>query len=173
MKSSALLSILALISAISAAVWFGLSIAAQSIAYDLFIGGTSDLRSMELSLQLNTIRLVTNLLVMAASAYAVLIVSVKLYLWLQRSSFKRNGYLMMCMALYIVSVPFGLYYSWLALKLYWLVGDHYSVAGISASTVLPAFTTLFTKQEWMNFLSLASFVAITSILIFKPLQRKD
>ena len=173
MKSSGVLSILALISAISAAVWFGLSIAAQSLAYDLFVTGTSDLRTMDLSLQLNTIRLVSNLLVMAGFAYAILIVSIKLYLWLQRSTFKRNGHLMMCMALYVVSVPFGLYYSWLALQLYWLVGDHYSIAGINATSVIPAFTKLFTKQEWLNFLSLASFASITAILIFKPLQRKD
>lgn len=110
MKSSVTLSILAFISAISAAVWFGLSIAAQSMAYDLFVTGTSDLRQMDQNLQLNTIRVLSGLLVNAGICYALLIVSIKLYLWLQRSSFKRNGYLMMCMFLYVLSVPFGLYY---------------------------------------------------------------
>ena len=171
MKSSGVISFLALISAISAAIWFGLSLASQSIAYDLFTTGTKDLRQMDLALQLNTIRLVANTLVTAGIAYAVMAVSVKLYLWLQRANFKRDGYLMMCMFLYVVSVPLGLWYAWLSLKLYWIVGDHYSIAGMHAETAIPAFQQLFTTYSWMIFLSLGSFVTMIALLILKPLRR--
>ncbi len=173
MKRSALTSFLALISAISAAVWFGLSLASQSLAYDLFVTGTTVLRNLPVDMQLNTIRLVANTLTTAAIAYAVMVLSVKMFLWVQRANFKKYGYLMMCMLLYSVSVPFGLYFAWLSLKLYWTVGDHYSIAGMHADTALPAFVELFTTRSWMNFLSLGSFVTIIALLIFKPLRQVE
>ncbi len=158
---------------LSTAVWFGLSLATQAFAYDLFVTGTSVLREMDVSLQLNTIRVLASMMSTAVWAYGLMIVSVKLVLWMQRKSFRKDGYMVMSFILYGVSVPFGLWYAWKSLEFYWLVGDHYSIAGIHADTVIPAFVLLFTKNAWMNFLSLAGVVAVTAILVFKPLRQTD
>ncbi len=163
-------SILAIIAALSGSVWFGMSLAHQTVAYDLFVAGSSTLRNVGADVQLNIMRLAANLSVFATISYMLLILSFSLYCIRQRNRFKIDGYLMMCLVLCLVAVPPGLYATLLMVHFYGLFPNHSSIEGLNLEQISPTFILLYTKQYWLNFASLAGYATIVVLLIAKPLR---
>ena len=158
---------------VSSVIWFGTSFSAQMVAYDLFITGTPDLRPLDATIQVHTIRIVSNLLVVHAGAFVVLVPSL-LWFFLRRTSvFASRAYYIMALVLCVFAVPGSAYTALQSWNLYQLFGDHTQAGAEHLERILPAFMRYYTTNGWMNFVSMAMYCTIIVVFVLQPLVKRE
>ncbi|MFN5865710.1 MAG: hypothetical protein ACK45R_01795 [Candidatus Kapaibacterium sp.] len=159
------------IAVIASILWFGLTFSSQIAAYDLFVTGTPDLRPLDTTLQLHTIRIVSNMTAGAAAAFVVALPAFVVFMIRRRPVFASRGYYMMAVALAVALIPTAAFSAWQGWSLYTMFPDHTLAMPEVLPQVLPVFTSMYTTRGWTHFVSETVYITIVAVFILRPLLK--
>ncbi|MFM8568262.1 MAG: hypothetical protein ACKOB6_01440 [Candidatus Kapaibacterium sp.] len=171
MHDSSSTRILGAVALIASIIWFGTAFSAQVVAYDLFITGTPELRTLDAATHVHTIRIVSNLAAVSAGALLVAFPALVVFLVRRRSQFAVRGYYMMAVALSVAGVPAGIYAAMRGWMLYSMFPDHTQATVEVLPGVMPVFMTMYTTQGWTHFVSEVVYVTIIAVFVLRPLHK--
>jgi hypothetical protein len=158
--------------ALASALWFGGTVAQNIVAYDLFVTGTAQLKTLDVTLQMNSFRIVSNISVYCIGAFAIGSFSFLLYCIMQRATFKSRGYLLMCCILTVISIVLVAIPSATDYAIYSSFPDHYALTALPASEVKDLFVKRYTEQSPYSMLSILTAASVALFFVFQPLKYK-
>lgn len=173
MHDNLLTRILGSVALIASILWFGTAFSAQVVAYDLFVTGTPDLRTLDASVQIHTIRIVSNLVAVSAGALLVAVPALVIFLRLRRALFAVRGYYMMAVALGVAGAPAAMYAAMRGWTLYSMFADHTQASVDLLPSVMPVFMTMYTTQGWTHFVAEIVYVTIMAVFVLRPLHKSE
>lgn len=175
-KPSPLTNLFLTLFAIGGVVWLGASIARYVVAYDAFVPGTTELKSIHTEeVRLRIVWLFTLLGGWTGWSFAAAFVgAVGIALGTARS-WKREGWLFMSMILFILIAPAQGWMIWQDYSMWKLFNLDTGAPLAAASEIIAVFSRRMTEvsSSVINGLSFLSALTIVLLIVWRPFRRSE